>query len=141
VWKAGWVANTTGALLEFPFRTRVAELPEEARARLTVRFLTSYAGMGAARLACASGCECEPAVLEGHVNGSVSVECDAHVAVTQATACTLQLRVLEETRSAGHKFKLLGVTLSALPSAPPPPPPALPPPALPPPAPAHRRVS
>jgi hypothetical protein len=120
VWKAGWVANTTGALLEFPFRTRVPELPDGARARLTLRYLTSYEGMGAAALACAGGCACEAAVLEGHVSGSVSVECDAHVEVTQADACTLQLRLLEETRSqGGHKFKLLGVTLSALPPPPP----------------------
>ena len=119
VWKEGWVANTSGAVLEFPFRTRLVELPPAARARLTVRILTSYEGMGAARLACLSGCACEPTVLEGHVNGSVSVEYDAHVPVTQAAQCTLQLRVLDETRSGGHKVKLLGVTLGALPPPPP----------------------
>ena len=116
VYKDGWLSNASGALLEFAFRTKLAELPAGARARLTLRVLTSYEGMGAAALSCAAGCACEPAVLQGHVNGSVSVEHDAHVAVTQAEACVLQLRVLPETSSGGHKFKLLGVTLGALPS-------------------------
>lgn len=115
VYKDGWVGNVSGALLEFAFRTKLPELPADARARLTLRILTSYEGMGAAALSCVAGCACEPATLQGHVSGSVSVEFDAHLPVTQAEACTLQLRVLPETSSGGHKFKLLGVSLGALP--------------------------
>lgn len=124
VHKDGWLANTSGAVLEFPVRTRLDELPLAARARLSLRFLTSYEGMGAAQLACLPPCACEPetALLQGHVNGSVSVEAAADVAVTQAERCTLRLSVLDDTASGGHKVKLLGLALGVLPQATPPPP-------------------
>jgi hypothetical protein len=114
VWKQGWFANSTGATLEVPLRTRVRALPPAQAVALTVRFLTSYEHMGAAELSCMQpSCSCAPLMLQGHVATRVSVEQTATTNVTQAEACMLRLAVLPDTLSGEHKVKLLGFSLSA----------------------------
>jgi hypothetical protein len=114
VFKQGWIANTTGATLELPLRTRMHSVPPAQPVNLTVRFLTSYEHMGAAELTCVQpSCSCAPVTLQGHVSERVSVEHAATTAVSQAEACTLRLVVLPDTRSGEHKVKLLGFSLSA----------------------------
>ena len=115
--KPGWVANTSGAVLELNISTRFAALPQATRVQLAARYLTSYELMGNAELTCVSGCECAPTALQGHVTEHVSVEKVASVNVSQSQGCVLRLRVLEQSDSSGaqHKVKLMGLAWTAEP--------------------------
>lgn len=115
VYKAGWIANASGAVLQFTVHTRVPTLPADAQPLLRLQFLTSYEHMGAAELRCVSGCACAPERLEAHLKERVSVEHAGGGRVTQSAACELRLTVLPETRSGEHKFKLLGLSVVAQP--------------------------
>lgn len=128
VHKPGWIATTAGAVLEAVVSTRLAAprgddggggdsgdgsaLP---RVHLIVQYLVSYEGTGAAQLSCASGCECAPALLNGHDPAPVSVERARTVEVTQAQRCVLRLVVQPADPGAGGgtKFKLIGLTTKA----------------------------
>ena len=88
--------------------------------QLVVTYLSSYEGMGTARVHCVSGCTCSPVDLDGHrgnrqrqrhvsvwkshvVDG---VKLDPRVAV-----CVIGINVLNQTASGGFKFKLKGFKL------------------------------
>ena len=91
-----------------------------------VRYLSSWEQMGSANLTCAGACQCAETTIDGHRDSphklsvtatkfaSLKWHHDAAAApgalVGAATgSCEVTLRVLEMTKSRGHKFKLLGV--------------------------------
>ena len=86
---------------------------------LVLSYLSSYEGMGMARLTCCCSCTCAPTLIDAHRGAEasprdVSVWEDQRVQFsipTQAESyCDLLLTVENRTRSSGHKFKMKGVT-------------------------------
>lgn len=115
VFKPGWLANTTGAVLELPVRTVLHGVRERSdRVRLVLRYLTSYEHMGSIDFACVKGCDCRPLIVDGHTDARVSIEHDVSTEVMQADECTLRFTVRPETRSGEHKFKILGFAVTPL---------------------------
>ncbi|KAG2488905.1 hypothetical protein HYH03_012535 [Edaphochlamys debaryana] len=80
---------------------------------VAITFLISYTERGMAEVTCVSGCTCDPLVIDSHTEHHYSVSDNRFFAVTQSPDCLLQLRVLTNTTSGGHRFKLLGVTVKA----------------------------
>ena len=116
VYKPGYLANVTGAVLDVRVRTRFESLPLERGVSLSLRFLTSYEHMGSMSFACVRGCVCANLTLEGHVGtgpAHVSLQHSVSTPVTQSAACTLRFRVRNETASGERKVKLMGVTIRA----------------------------
>ena len=111
VFKPGWISNVSGARLEVTTTTRLLSLPPETRLQLLVKFLRSYEHMGAVSMACVSGCECEPVVLQGHGSEQVSIEEVAATLVTQSGECALAFTVLAETLSGEHKAKIISLSI------------------------------
>lgn len=69
---------------------------------------------GTARLTCVEGCECEPQEINAHdPSERVSIEATHVVNVTQAERCLVEIRVVKNTTSTEHKFKLLGLGVRA----------------------------
>ena len=92
---------------------------------MRLKYLTSFEHMGRARVSCVgSGCACSPLTVDAHVPTSpgarnetiwrrvglqVVVRSQAQPQVTsrqRAHECSMRLRVLPETSSGEHKFKL-----------------------------------
>ena len=83
---------------------------------VSLMYLTSYDGMGAARVTCVDGCECAPHLFdafEASDRRNVSVVVERTFAVTPAAQCTLRFVVTNRTRSSGHKFKIVNVAVGA----------------------------
>ena len=72
--------------------------------------------MGRAEVTCHAGCTCEPVTLDGHrvdADRNVSVFAGCHLELRGASAsCIVRVRVLEDTSTDGHKFKLGLLTVS-----------------------------
>lgn len=69
---------------------------------------------GTAVLACVAGCECEPQEINAHdPSHRVSIEATLVTNVTQGESCLVELRVMEETTSSEHRWKLLGLGIRA----------------------------
>ena len=84
---------------------------DAALVRVTLGYLTSYAGgMGRAEISCHHGCRCQGSTLDGHridADRNVSVFAPHQIRVTGASAsCVVRVRVLDESSTVGHKFKL-----------------------------------
>ena len=83
-------------------------------AKVQVAYLLSYEHMGKVQISCASGCECESAVVDAHErNFMQSVRWSRELLVTMSEACVIRLEVLHDTSSGEHKFKLEHITASA----------------------------
>ncbi|MEW5313241.1 MAG: hypothetical protein WDW38_004825 [Sanguina aurantia] len=110
-YKPGWVAEEPGRVLTMQVDTK---FPGLALDTLTVRlaYLVSYEHMGKANVTC-SGCECEPQTIDAHEGVHVSVQRAVEFAVTQSEACLIRVQTLPETSSAGHKFKVIQLTVRA----------------------------
>ena len=70
---------------------------------VSLMYLTSYDGMGAARVTCVDGCECAPHLFdafEASDRRNVSVVVERTFAVTPAAQCTLRFIVTNRTRAA-----------------------------------------
>ena len=87
-------------------------------------YLSSYGSMGIAAISCEGGCTCERTEIDASRGASskqqdVSLWNEAGVGSVAMRAsersCDLAVTVLNRTTSGGHKFKLRGVTLHALP--------------------------
>jgi len=84
---------------------------DAALVRVTLGYLTSYAGgMGRAEVSCHHGCRCPGSTLDGHridTDRNISVFAPHQIRVTGASAsCVVRVRVLDESSTVGHKFKL-----------------------------------
>ena len=111
--KPGWIGAEPGASMELKFSSQFSRTPAEAPAEVSLAFLRSYENMGIARVECSFGCSCSPIEVNAHdASHRVSVEDTANVAVSQHPACRLRLKILNETTSGHHKWKLMGVTIT-----------------------------
>ena len=85
--------------------------------QIVISYLSSYVGMGAARVACHGGCACEPFELDAHRDARHSQQ-QVSVFVTHTVpaqfhgrTCGIEVEVLNITRSGGFKFKVKAVTV------------------------------
>ena len=134
---AGLVALVPGSML----RVRVAgwNAADSPRAEMALEHLTSYEGMGVARLECIDECMCEPQVIDAHKTNeirNVSVF-ESHRfpvrarwplalavrrqrqggAAAREWSCGVLITLLDQTQSGQHKFKVRSIeVVSALPS-------------------------
>ena len=110
----GALALLPGAQLEFAPDTRLlsggARADPHAKLQAGLEYLVSYEGMGRAVLRCESSCACKEQRLEAHRTSAVHNESffiRHFFHLRGATdACRISLRVLGESSSAGHKFKV-----------------------------------
>ena len=117
--KRGYVARAPGAVLRLRISTAApgggaaagAGAPSVA---LVLAYLKSYAHMGVATVACASGCACEPRRLDAHQEVRESTLHLASLRVSAAAVCEITVTVAEESSSPGgeHKFKVGGLMAS-----------------------------
>ena len=110
--KAGFLANTSGSTLQLQLDAGYAG------STLYLGFLKSYEHMGKVRLSCHAGCACVPLDVDAHDgkhHHSLSATAKGVKLLaandTQSSPCVLHLRVANETRSDGHKFKVTSLTL------------------------------
>ena len=85
--------------------------------QMVISYLSSYVGMGAARVACRGGCACEAFELDAHRDAKYSQQ-QVSVFVTHTVpaqfhgrTCGIEMEVLNITRSGGFKFKVKAVTV------------------------------
>ena len=102
-----------GAILD----ARVALGDVAGRVRLSLEYLTSYAGMGVAAAGCRGACTCDAQVIDAHDSDraynattwkvhSFAVDQSKGSSGARGGACHLRVRILNETRSGGTKFKV-----------------------------------
>ena len=93
---------------------------------IKLEYLVSYERMGIARLHCSGGCSCEPQTIDAHQLGEVRnvsiftqyafrVQAGGRAANGKRASrdCELALRVLAQTSSGGHKFKVRSLSITA----------------------------
>lgn len=110
----GALALLAGAQLEFAPDTRLlssgTQADSQVRLQAGLEYLVSYEGMGRAVLRCESFCSCKEQRLDAHRTSAVrneSVFIRHFFHIRGATdACKISLRVLGESSSGGHKFKV-----------------------------------
>ena len=117
----GVLALKPGAELEFTPDTRVQSSGAADDPRLKVQagleFLVSWEGMGRVALRCVRGCTCHEQRLDAHRtsnvhNESIFLRHFFHLRGAAAD-CTLALRVLNESSSGAHKFKVRSLFVAA----------------------------
>ena len=87
-------------------RTEAHPVSKPANVRL--EHLTSYERMGVAELRCTAGCTCTPQRIDAHRRVRQSVFTMHSFAIERAhdDSCTMEIRLLQETSSGEHKFKV-----------------------------------
>ena len=86
---------------------------------LTLMYLSSYEGMGAARVTCTQGCSCATTEVDGHRGAErqpqyVSIWEDREVPLAMhGRTCVVTVQALRTTRSDGFKFKIKGLVFRA----------------------------
>eukprot|EP00873_Tetraselmis_striata_P010420 jgi/Tetstr1/430684/TSEL_020477.t1 len=108
--KWGYVATEPGATLVLTVDTTSAAA--SGNVDLYLAHLRSYEGMGKFEVSCISGCECQPAVMNGHHQSRASQRFLTAVVVTQHPECHVQVEALAETDSGGHKVRIDGMVVS-----------------------------
>lgn len=107
--KPGWISNHTGDILTVSLSTVLQPRSLGNVVTLTVEFLKSYENMGVARVACISGCACQPLLIDAaEMMGRTSMESFLSTKTTQQENCVIQ--VTSELKS-GERFKLLGLVI------------------------------
>lgn len=118
--KPGYIANSAGASLDVCFRPPVNGSRDAAARWFQFAFLRSYEGMGTLHGACVDGCSCANRSFIAHHTVRVSEVVVSKLkditpwrshgsTASQRCPCVIRLRVLNETQSGGHKFKLVAL--------------------------------
>ncbi|KAG2488939.1 hypothetical protein HYH03_012560 [Edaphochlamys debaryana] len=114
--KWGFVAREPGAelVVRLDTRRRVAAGAGPAPNTTQVYFhhLKSYEHMGKAEFRCSSNCTCEPLTVDGHHDKLISQTYIAPMLVSASADCRVTIRVLHDTSSGEHKFKVSGVVVA-----------------------------
>lgn len=118
----GFLTTTAGSVLKIKIDSRIPYAAwgtttiGETRRVIQILFLYSYQHMGIVNVTC-QGCACDEKQIDAHDPvGQSSTIWGADFSVTQAEECFITLRVLSETRSGEHKFRLAGL-IALAPSA------------------------
>jgi hypothetical protein len=106
----------TGATRERSGGGVVGRAAGNASALAHIMYLKSYEHMGTARVSCATGCACSPLVLDAHEttrrDSLETVAPPLHVHGQPHATCVLRVRLLPETSSGEHKFKLTALIVT-----------------------------
>ncbi|KAG1658354.1 hypothetical protein FOA52_003688 [Chlamydomonas sp. UWO 241] len=110
--KPGYVASgEPGAVMEIVVDTSFDGSHGNALPEVRLSYTTSYDGWGKARVTCLSGCTCTPGVIDAASAKRHSLLVVHRLPVTQSPQCAVRVEVLEETSSAGRKFKIATVAV------------------------------
>ena len=103
--KWGYVATVPGSSLLI----RLDVVAHDAFS-LVIHFLQSYTDMGSARVECAAGCECKASQVDAwhavHNSQTALFYIGGVRRENGARECNIRVTVLNETTTAGHKFKV-----------------------------------
>uniref|UniRef100_A0A7S0S1A6 SGNH hydrolase-type esterase domain-containing protein n=1 Tax=Chlamydomonas leiostraca TaxID=1034604 RepID=A0A7S0S1A6_9CHLO len=113
--KFGFVATKPGSVLDMMVDTRATAASTAANQKdvlVEVAYLRSYEHMGQASITCVSGCKCQESTLEGHHEEQNSQLHLHHFYASQHSNCTIQVKVLDKTKSGEHKVKIAGIMVS-----------------------------
>ena len=117
--KPGIVGQAAGDVARFCLD--ISRLNRGAPFVLLLGHLISYEHMGVARISCVDDCECEAVDIDAHVPGgrfsvfkakTINARRRSTVAAVRgddACGCKVEVRILEQTRSGEHKFKVLSL--------------------------------
>ncbi|KAL4447553.1 hypothetical protein ABPG75_004772 [Micractinium tetrahymenae] len=116
----GWSSKKPGswAEMEFDSETGFVDLTGDGtddKAQVSLSYLKSYRGMGTAQVACVSGCDCEPQLLDGTWEAEVSLQQILQFWVSRHKRCRVRVTVLAQPGAVpqnGHKVQLLAVMVS-----------------------------
>ena len=113
--KFGWVADLPGSALTLALNTKPRLNSSDVTSTDTVivnlAMLSSYEHMGRASISCVFGCTCNPVVLDFAIKDHFSPVRLFPFSVSKHNDCHVNITVLNETSSEGHKVKLLGFTI------------------------------
>jgi hypothetical protein len=116
--KWGFVAAEAGSELIVRMNTTRTTPARDGDQRMNVMlaYLKSYEHMGVARVACRSGCTCDPPEQEVDAHHAIrtSTVYLVRVLASQSAACEIAVTVLDRSSSPGgeHKFKVSGVMMN-----------------------------
>jgi hypothetical protein len=86
-------------------------LKPRAYVNLLLAYLKSYEHMGIAEVACMSGCQCRPRLVDAHQTQKESTTHLHNVLLSQHANCTVNVTVRNSTNSGEHKFKISGMIM------------------------------
>jgi hypothetical protein len=115
-YRPGWVGQDPGSSLtmSIPLPGDVAQLSFD----LSLVYLESYQHMGKARVSCIQPCTCSSEIdaLNPHEKRSIPVLwfIDARVEDRSVSHCHVKVVISNQTRSTGHRFKVIEVVISKL---------------------------
>lgn len=120
--KWGWTSSQPGCWAELEVDTLQGSSHAEGDTLLWLSHLRSYAGMGAARAECVSGCTCSPATLEGSWEQRVSLFYMTRFQVSRSPRCRVRVTVSADQpgvrpADSGHKVTLVGAMVTHVPLA------------------------
>ncbi|KAG2493907.1 hypothetical protein HYH03_007843 [Edaphochlamys debaryana] len=118
--KPGFIATKPGSRLQIKVdtdRSGIGSQHSNELVNVHIHHLRSYEHMGKAQISCVSGCTCESIVVDATCEQKWSQVYLSKVAVTQAKECVIEVKVLKETSSGEHKFKVSGVVVAERPGA------------------------
>ena len=67
--------------------------------------------MGRAHASCEGGCNCTSIVLDGHTFRAPHPPGNQRVEVSSLERCVMSIQLLGDSKSGGHDFKLIGLTI------------------------------
>ncbi|GIL63834.1 hypothetical protein Vafri_17825 [Volvox africanus] len=112
--KPGYVATQPGSRLQLRVNTDRSAVgsPPDGMVHVYLHHLRSYEHMGMASISCVSGCSCQEVAVDALIQDRVSQVYLAGLTATQSPDCIIQVKVLEQTNSGEHKFKVSGVVVA-----------------------------
>ena len=123
--KPGWISHKPGSILRMAVEVEIVS--PGVRQTIGLSFLTSYEHMGIAILTCIQGCQCPDKLMDGHERvhrhsvpqmTTIQPKWEASAVATSVTnatkrSCVLQVEILDQTSSGGHKFKVLQLMVTS----------------------------
>ncbi|WIA28011.1 hypothetical protein OEZ86_010599 [Tetradesmus obliquus] len=113
--KWGYIATKPDSLLSIKLDTRrTSSTPSTLAGRMNVMlsYLRSYENMGSAWIFCLAGCKCASQTINAHHTLRQSTVFLARLLPTEHAECVIGVKVLRNTTSGKHKFKVNGLMMN-----------------------------
>jgi hypothetical protein len=108
--KPGYLAKAPGARMVFEVDTAFEDVPNAGDlVEVLLTYVTSYDNWGKASISCISGCTCHPSVIDALAQTHTSLNALFTMRASRHPKCRIQVKVLPETSSKGHHFKVVNV--------------------------------
>lgn len=118
--KPGWISHLPNSTLWISIDAHFGNRADSG-VSVSLAFLASWEHMGRAEITCKSGCSCANSTYEGHVSDHQHSISKFHEDINlvlpssnrsqTSSRCIIQIKVLPETLSGGHKVKLMHLTV------------------------------